>query len=199
MGRPQTWNEPDLLAAVMAVFREKGFSQTTLRDIGRATGLHPGSIYQAYGSKDGLFAATLRAYCERVVASRVQEHLVQSDDPVQGIRSFFHSTFDERPRSRQGCLITNTAIEGFSLEPKARSAVAAGLEAIERGLEAALVRAQEHGQIAASAPVRRLAAQLLALYQGVLVLVRAGSARDKLTAITDDGLQSIITKKEPKR
>jgi TetR/AcrR family transcriptional repressor of nem operon len=192
VGRQQSWNEHELLGRVMAVFRAKGFSQTTVRDLCEATGLHPGSIYKAYGNKDGLFAAVLRAYCERVVRARVQTHLTDSEDPLQGIRSFFTSTFEKSPHPDQGCLITNSAVDGVSLEPEARAAVSAGLETIERGLEGALVRMQKSGQIPASTSPRRVAAQLLALYQGVLVLLRARTTAANLRSLIDDGLLSII-------
>jgi AcrR family transcriptional regulator len=194
MGRLQTWNEDHLLGAVMAVFREKGFSQTTVRDIGHATGVHPGSIYKVYGDKEGLFTAALRAYCERVVKARVQAHLVDNPDPLVGVRSFFTSTFEKSPRPEQGCLITNSAVDGLSVGPEARAEVSAGLGSIERGFESALRRMKARGMIDSSQSIPRLAALLLALYQGVLLLLRARTTTAKLDGIIEDGLQSIFPK-----
>jgi AcrR family transcriptional regulator len=194
MARPQTWDEEELLKGVMALFREKGFAQTSVRDLERVTRLHPGSLYKAYGSKDGLFVAALRAYNQRVVALRVETHLTAPVDALAGIRSFFTSTFEDGApvRTEPGCLVTNTAIEGFSLETEARSEVAAGLGAIERGLSRAVERARASGQLDTDAGTASIAAQLLALYQGVLVLVRSGAPRAKLSAITRDGLRSVL-------
>ncbi len=191
MGRQATWNEADLLGEAMAVFRRKGFAQTTVRDLEAATGLHPGSLYKAYGSKDGLFAAALRAYTKRVVEARIAAHLMREDDPLAGIRSFFTSTFECRTRPDPGCLVTNTAIEGFSLDAAARDEVRAGLARIERGLAGALERARTRGQVAPSANVGSLATRLLTLYQGLLVLVRSGAPTRKLRAITGDAIRSV--------
>lgn len=182
-----------MLAAAMGMFRRKGFAQTTVRDLKDATGLHPGSLYHVYGSKDGLFAAALRAYNARVVEERIAAHLNRDDDPLRGVRSFFTSTFEKRAWPDPGCLVTNTAIEGFGLDPAARDGVRAGLELIERGLERALRRAKLAGQLPASAPITALAARLLALYQGLLVLVRSGAPKSKLRAITDDAMQSLVS------
>jgi TetR/AcrR family transcriptional regulator, transcriptional repressor for nem operon len=199
MGRQATWTEPDLLGAAMGVFRRKGFAQTTVRDLQEATGLHPGSLYKAYGSKDRLFAAAMRAYNEQVVEARIARHLLREDDPLAGIRSFFTSTFEKRAWPDPGCLVTNTAIEGFGLDPGARDEVSTGLDLIERGLTGALRRAQAIGQLPASAPLARLAARLLTLYQGLLVLVRSGAPRPKLRAIAADVVESLALTPEKGR
>ena len=191
MGRQPTWSEEELLGAAMGVFRRKGFAHTTVRDLQEVTGLHPGSLYNAYGSKEGLFAAALCAYNERVVDRRVATHLSREDDPLKGIRSFFTSTFERCEWPDPGCLVTNTAIEGVGLDPAARAHVWVGLERIERGLEEALRRGQAGGQLPASPPAAALAARLLTLYQGLLVLVRSGAPRPKLRAIVDDAMQSL--------
>lgn len=201
MGRPSVWNEPELLTSAMAVFRRKGFAQTTVRDLQEATDLHPGSLYKAYGSKKGMFGAALSAYTERVVASRIAAHLEREDDPLGGIRSYFASTFEGRSHPDPGCLVTNTAIEGYSLDPAARAAVSAGLESSEGGFLRALKRARAKGQISRSANVETLAVRLLVLYQGLLVLVRAGTPKARLAAISDDIMCSIgaTTKKGRRR
>lgn len=199
MARPTTWNEPELLGSVMALFRRRGFRHTSVRDIGEATGLHPGSLYKAYGSKDGLFVSALRAYNERVVADRVRNHLESAADPLAGIRALFTSTFDGDDADNPGCLLTNTAIESQAIEPKARKAVAAGFAVLERGFETTLERARERGQIPRTARLDEIAAQLLAFYQGVLVLVRFGMPTAKLATITDRTLNAIVGSTKPPR
>jgi TetR/AcrR family transcriptional repressor of nem operon len=189
VGRPTTWTEPQLFAALVPLFHRKGFAQTSLKDIEQATGLHPGSIYKAYGSKEALFKAAVRAYNELVVARRVRTFLHEAADPLAGIRQFFTSTLDAPDDPNPGCLLTNTAIESFSLDPGIRPAVAAGLEHIESGLRHALERTA--GQPAPSTPVDDTAAQLLALYEGVLVLIRFGTPRAKVAAVIDQALPAL--------
>lgn len=192
MGRPTTWTVPHLLAALVPLFHRKGFAHTSLKDIERATGLHPGSIYKAYGSKEALFRAAVRAYNEQVVASRVRAHLEQAADPLAGIHAFFTSTLDAPDDPNPGCLLTNTAIESFVLDPGIRPDVAAGLERIELGLRHALGRARAAAQLDPSTPIDDTATQLLAMYQGLLVLIRFGTARTKLAAVIDQALPAII-------
>ncbi|MEM1132732.1 MAG: TetR/AcrR family transcriptional regulator [Pseudomonadota bacterium] len=50
-----------LLDAAAALFANKGYKETTMRDIAQAVGILPGSIYYHYGSKDELLLAIYRA------------------------------------------------------------------------------------------------------------------------------------------
>jgi AcrR family transcriptional regulator len=192
MGRAQTWDEAEVLAAARRVFREHGFAGTSVRRLQDATGVHPGSLYHVYGDKQGLFTASLRSYNEVVVDQRVAEHLQDAADPRRGIRSFFVTTFAPFVDGVPGCLVTNTAIESTTLEPSLRRDVDVGLAAIERGFRHALDRLATAGRLPADAVPARLAEQLLALYQGVLVLVRAGTPTAKLTRIVDGSLDALL-------
>jgi AcrR family transcriptional regulator len=192
MGRKQTWDEEELLARLMALFRRRGYCETSLQDIERATGLHPGSLYKAYGSKEGLFVRAIAAYNERVVEARVRMHLDGATSPLDGIRNYFRSTYDGIAPNDPGCLLTNTAIEAVHVGDEARALVMRGFDTIERGFARAIVRAQECGKVDRDVAPGRAAAALCALYQGLLVLVRFGAPRAKLVATTDAAL-SILT------
>lgn len=192
MGRKQGWDEAEVLAAAVQLFRRQGFHGASMRDIEQATGLHSGSLYRTFTSKDELFRVALASYNDRVVRGRVESHLTGNPDPVAGIRSFFTSTFDTDTHTDTdaGCLLTNTAVESFGL-PGSRPGVRQGLQQIEAGFTEALNRARELGRLTAGAPVEVLAVQLLGCYQGLLVLVRAGAPKSKLHMITDGAMEMI--------
>ncbi|MFE9637042.1 TetR/AcrR family transcriptional regulator [Streptomyces sp. NPDC006463] len=192
MGRKQVWDQGEVLASAMRLFRRRGYLGASLRDLEEATGMHPGSLYRAFQSKEGLFSAALDAYNEQVVERRVSVHLRDTEDPVAGIRSFFTSAFDANPGPEPdpGCLLTNTAVESFTV-PQASPGVRRGLETIESGFADALTRARAQQLLPAELDVEMSAAQLLTLYQGLLVLVRSGTTVAKLHRITDGALTSI--------
>lgn len=199
MGRPRSWDEPTVLAAAFAVFRRNGHASTSLRELEQVTGLRPGSLYQRYGSKSGLFAAALAAYTDDVVAQRVRLHLESAPDALAGIHSFFTSTFATGVEPEPGCLLTNTAIESYSLDPALRQAVRQGLALLERGLAGAVRRAQTARQVPPEADADAVAAQLLAIYQGVLVLVRLGTPDTKLAALTGAAVDAITGRTQRSR
>ncbi|WP_329201376.1 MULTISPECIES: TetR/AcrR family transcriptional regulator [unclassified Streptomyces] len=192
MGRKQVWDQEEVLASAMGLFRRRGYLGASLRDLEEATGMHPGSLYRAFHSKERLFSAALDAYNELVVDSRVRVHLRETQDPVAGIRAFFTSAFDANPGPEPdpGCLLTNTAVESFTV-PQATAGVRRGLETIESGFADALTRARAQQLLPSDIDVEMSATQLLTLYQGLLVLVRSGTAATKLHAITDGAMASI--------
>ncbi|MEY9966598.1 AcrR family transcriptional regulator [Streptacidiphilus sp. MAP12-16] len=198
MGRRQLWDRAEVLASAMRLFRHRGYLGASLRDIEEATGLHPGSLYRVFESKDGLFRAALDAYNDQVVQGRVRAHLLEPMDPVAGIRSFFTSAFETGLDPDPGCLLTNTAVESFTV-PQAAAGVRRGLDAIESGFADALTRARALGLLSADLDVEASAARLLALYQGLLVLVRAGTPLTKLHTITDGAMASIGPEKDGQR
>lgn len=60
MGRTRTFDEADVIARCAGEFRSTGYEGTSIDDLVRATGLHRGSLYKAFGSKRGLFILALR-------------------------------------------------------------------------------------------------------------------------------------------
>ena len=56
-----------LLAVAVREFAHRGFARTSIRDIARAAGLQPGSVYHHFASKDDLFVAAHSAGMREVV------------------------------------------------------------------------------------------------------------------------------------
>lgn len=56
-----------LLAVAVREFARRGFARTSIRDIARAAGLQPGSVYHHFASKDDLFIAAHSAGMREVV------------------------------------------------------------------------------------------------------------------------------------
>jgi AcrR family transcriptional regulator len=74
-----------LIRAALAVFQEKGFHATTVRDIGRVAGLTQGTIYNYVRSKEDI----LFLVCDRVIAeyiSSMEEAVAATGDPAARLR-----------------------------------------------------------------------------------------------------------------
>ena len=61
MGRARSFDEAAVLAAAARAFLVAGYEGTSVDELVAATGILRGSIYQAFGSKRGLFLAVLRS------------------------------------------------------------------------------------------------------------------------------------------
>jgi len=77
MARPRAFDVHAAVATAGEVFARLGYSATSIDDLVNALGVHRGSLYQAFGSKRGLFVVALRR--------TVEEVLPQVADDVQSL------------------------------------------------------------------------------------------------------------------
>ncbi len=62
MPRTPEYDRDQVIGQATAVFWERGYGQTSVCDLVAATGLQPGSLYAAFGSKKGVFLEVLDHY-----------------------------------------------------------------------------------------------------------------------------------------
>jgi TetR/AcrR family transcriptional regulator, copper-responsive repressor len=62
MGRRKNFSREEVLEKAMPVFWTHGFSDTTLQDLERATGVNKSGLYTEFRDKEDLFVACLRHY-----------------------------------------------------------------------------------------------------------------------------------------
>lgn len=176
MARPRTFDEDRLLAGAMHVFRRQGFAASSVRDLEEATGLTSGSLYNSYRDKRGLFEAACAHYNRTVLARRIEDHAPEGAG-IAGLQRLFLSLLHEPDAGSSGCLITNSAVEfgrkdqpGFVIE---------GFTVL-RDCFADRLGGNDAQAVA-----------LLALYQGILVLVRAGYDKAALEAMITQHFETL--------
>lgn len=163
------------MLAAMRCFRERGYDGTTVRDLEDATGLKAPSLYQAFGNKAALFQLAVEHYLTNVVERRITTHL-RPDRGLSVIETFFSSTYLEEPDPAHGCLITNSCIEFETIDAPAQRHVRRGLDRMQEALGAQLEHCKATGEIRPDIKTDATAATLLVLYEGLLVMLRTGSA-----------------------
>jgi AcrR family transcriptional regulator len=91
----QRTNRDKLLDGALACLRERGYRNTTSRDIARAAGVNVASINYHFGSKDALLDDAL-GRCFSTWNQRVQEAFDQSaaTTPYGQVRAVLHATVD---------------------------------------------------------------------------------------------------------
>lgn len=179
MARPKVFDDESVLDVAMLCFWRRGYTATSIKDLQAATGLTPGSLYNSFGSKDGLFLRVLDHYVDRIVRRRVQRYLQRGDVP-RGIEDFIGNCFDpSSPDPPMACLIVNTATELGPHDKAIAHKVQRALTYVERGFYKALQRGQGDGSISASADAGDLARHLALLMNGMLVASKVKTAMDK--------------------
>lgn len=72
MGRTKLYDRDTLLETAMLVFWERGYADTSLQQLERATGVNKSGLYAEFAGKDDLYLASLRHY----LAQRAGEGLL---------------------------------------------------------------------------------------------------------------------------
>lgn len=181
MGRSRGYDEDAVLTGAMHAFRRKGYLAISIKELEEATGLKGGSIYHSYGDKAGLFDAAFAHYNRAVLWRRITHHAPEAAG-LAGLRALFLSLLHEPNEESFGCLITNSAIEfgGGSAVP---AGVGEGLRVLSDTFAKRLASARRAGLLRNDMEPALASSRLLALYQGVLVLVRAGQDKAALEAL----------------
>jgi TetR/AcrR family transcriptional regulator, transcriptional repressor for nem operon len=188
MGRTREYDEDLALTGAMEAFRRKGYAAVSIKDLEDATGLAGGSIYNSYGDKAGVYSAAFVHYNETVVRARIARYAPQSAG-LAGLRRLFLTLLEEPGGGSYGCLITNSAIE-FGGGSSAPPGAAEGLQILSNAFQERLNAAAANKSVGGSR-LKALGAKLLALYQGILVLVRAGWDKRDLKALINDEFSEI--------
>jgi AcrR family transcriptional regulator len=82
-----------ILDTALALFREHGFDETTIRDIASRAGLSLGAAYYYFKSKEALVAAYYD-FVQQEHHARVREVFAQHDDLRTRLRAAFHTKID---------------------------------------------------------------------------------------------------------
>jgi TetR/AcrR family transcriptional repressor of nem operon len=179
-----------MLTQSMEVFWDRGYEATSIEEVTAATGVSRSSIYQAFGSKRGLFDAVIDKYLEGIAAMlRPLEH---GSSGLDDIAAFFDG-WRERMRSgidgSLGCLVVNTIAEMGHVDPDAVETGDAYLERLRLAFLRPLTVASRDGEIAAGSEALR--AQTLTLLATGLFVSSRGQSQDRIESLLDGAIAEV--------
>ncbi len=174
MAGVKQYNRTELLDRAVELFRRQGFNGTSTAELVAELGVNRKSMYAEFGSKQGLFEASL----ERYSAHHLTAVLAPIEAPGAGpdaIRAAFdgYATASEGWAQGRGCLLCNTAVERGALDPGARRHVTAYLERLTTAFRHALINGRANGEIDDDANLDDLAAYFTTALIGVAACIRA--------------------------
>ena len=180
MPRKKTFTIDYALDKAMELFWERGYQNTSMREIAEHLGLSRSSIYATFGDKHTLFVETLRRYGTECRAPGLSE-LRTAESPRDALLRMFELAIagagERRPRDH--CLLINTAMQLMYSDPEVTQVVESAFVEMELSFRAAIESAVEKGAVAGGVDAVRTARSLLSLYLGLCVLIRS-SARDEV-------------------
>ncbi|MGL4269364.1 MAG: TetR/AcrR family transcriptional regulator [Plesiomonas sp.] len=177
--RSAEFDREAVLEQAMEIFRAHGYSKTTMQQLVAATGLHPGSIYAAFGNKRGLFMAAIEHY----VAGRShfrQAMLSEGRSPLIALHRYLEYVAGEMVQGV--CLVTRSLLE-LGEDEALLAQLAQIYRNMEQDLRDVLTRAVQQGELAAECDINVLTLYLITGLQGLVTVAKCHPDSATLNAV----------------
>jgi TetR/AcrR family transcriptional regulator, transcriptional repressor for nem operon len=193
MARPRQFDPEDVLDRSMQEFWRRGYRDTSVDDLVDATGVRPGSLYNAFeGGKHQLFMGSLERYANLVVPEKLG-NLERPGASLAEVRAYFHGLVDDllSPEGRVGCLMVNSTVELATADSEVAAVVRAHMARVERNIERALRNARRRGEVPRHVQPAAKATQLMATAMGLMVVGKTNPGREVLQTIVNSAFADL--------
>jgi TetR/AcrR family transcriptional repressor of nem operon len=192
MARTREFDTDQAVSAAVSTFRGKGFAGSSIQDLVEATGVGRGSLYAAFGDKDGLYLAAVERYRRDYAEPLLR--LLDSGAPARTlVREVLLGLVEEilRDGEQRTCLIVSAAVERFHGDAKVGQCVRETTTAIEDAFARVLADAQDRGEVNSAQDPRDLARFLIATIHGLRVAGAINPDRRWLTSVAEVAMAAL--------
>lgn len=174
----------------MDAFWAKGYEGTSMADLCCCTGLHKGSLYQAFGDKHTLFMNALKHYADSEFheTTAVLEGLIS---PLEIIRTLVNKVCDDAG-GEKGCMMINSMVELAPHDPAVKAALQSFGEQRMTAVTEMIANAQEAGEITVKTEPYKLARQLMMTLAGGAAMVKGLISQDEVKEAVNDLIDSWV-------
>ena len=187
MSKPKRFTRDELVDRALPTFWRHGFSATGVDELVQITGLARSGLYAAFGDKQGLFLATLRAYANGFVRHALKD-LSRPDAGLPQIAAYFSTLIEEADRlglPGPGCFMANTLTGTAPHDPAVRTIVTDHLARLRRLFTAALKHSVAEDDLALVDTPEAVAGALVIAAQGLWAYSRVCGSKTELAAHAD--------------
>lgn len=156
--RNAEFDKEKVLRSAMTAFMRKGYGKTSMQDLTKATGLHPGSIYCAFTNKRGLLLAALEQY--RLDRHAEFERFFSGEAPVLAqLKVYLDNIVIEclSCDAAQACLLTKALNEIAEQDDEIRMIISDNLTLWQQAIADKFEYAQQANELAADKNSQQLA------------------------------------------
>lgn len=193
MARIREFDEKLALNKAIELFWQKGYANTSMREMVSYTGVAHAGLYTAFGGKEALFIAALEKYQYRLFANLfagVESPRADLKDIQKLFRFLVLAPQDKH--FRHGCFLVNSACEFMQLRnnkglkanktseieinssPLINRVLQASFDRKQKAFLQALKHAVEKSQIPKNSDVEAISAQCMNYYYGTSTIIRSG-------------------------
>ena len=192
MVRTRTFDPTTALGKAVELFSAKGYSETSMEDLVRETGVSRYGLYGTFGNKRELFEQALERYADGM-GKQSFLRLLEPDASLAHIRRIFEERVADMccEEETKGCLFIHTAMELAPQDHELRGVLQKFMQRMARAFAVGLESAQARGEVRAEIDVRQAGELLTSTMFGLAVLGRSGFPKATLDTIVDNTLAAL--------
>jgi TetR/AcrR family transcriptional repressor of nem operon len=134
MARAQ-FDREEIIDKATGLFWKNGFSASSMQQVVKTTGLKPGSIYLAFGNKEGLYREALESYAKKSI-ERIHKLMETAPSVGEAICIFLEQRVEEAAKKDYcSCFLVKTRLELATEESELHQLASAKLDEIEEVFE----------------------------------------------------------------
>jgi len=177
-----------IVQAAAQLVAEKGAVAMSLDDVGARAPASRSQLYHYFEDKADLIRAVVDATSTAILGA--QDELLEGVTDLPGIERWMDGlvAMQVEREGRGGCPLGSLAGQIAERDPQARAALADGLNRWQQRIQASLETLQAHGELPAEADPEALAATILQLIQGGLLLTQVRRDPNQLRSALDTAL-----------
>ncbi len=193
VGRPREFDTEKVLDDAMRAFWAKGYEATSLADLMDATGLHKGSLYQAFGDKHALFIQSLNRYLEGMRHEKTRL-LREAPTPLEGVQAVVHGMLDRADDDcacPKGCMAINALVELAPHDSAVQEIMANHIRVMRSSMEQTVAAAQAQGQMSGNLSPEVVTALLMTFMAGLATNLKGAMTKAEAHRLIDLQLQAL--------
>ena len=178
----------------MKAFWANGYEATSLADLVSVTGLHKGSLYQAFGDKHSLFIQTLNRYL-RNIRHHKNQVLEQADTPLGGIRAVLHHFIDMSEVDSdcpQGCMAVKMLVEMAPHDAEVQRIMDDHKNVMRMTIESRVAEAQSNGDLKSDQSADVIASLIMIFMDGLAAQATGPMNVEEAHALLDTQLDAVL-------
>lgn len=181
------YDREDVVHKAMTLFWRQGFSGTSTRDLQQAIDMRPGSIYAAFGSKEGLYKEALQHY-SATMGGILLEKVEQQGSALKGLEAYIRCVVIERRDIAPSdmCMLVKTIAEITESNPELLSLSKVLMKKTEQRFSGLLAQAQQEGELPPAKDPTMLAKFLQVQMIGLRTFLRSSQDPDAVDGLISE-------------
>ena len=191
--RNAEFDREQVLRSAMNAFMRKGYANTSMQDLKKATGLHPGSIYCAFENKRGLLLEALEQY--RIDRSaEFEQFFSASQKTIDNLKLYLDNVVAEclSCDNTQACLMTKALNETAEQDIEIQQIISNNLSMLQQAFTEKFEQAKEEKSISAHKDCEHLARYFLMGIYGLRTFAQTHPTPEILKQLAEQLYQDVL-------